>query len=290
MVKEYFQPLTLAEALTILNSFAGSAHVLASGTDLLVNLRNGKLKPEVIVDISKIEELKIISQEDEKLSLGSLVTFRELAVYPMIQKLIPVLAWAAKAVGSPQIRNRGTVGGNIANASPAADLVPALVALDGVAVLAKQGGLRKIPLTELIVAPYKTKLEPGEIITQVEVTVPSHETGMAFRKVGRRNALAISRLNGACLLNLKGEEITAVSLVIGAVTPSPRRFKEVEEYLIGKNISEKLLEEAGAMAKEKVQAITGRRASSQYKLPVVERLTVRLLQAAWKGDKAYEGN
>lgn len=287
MIKEYYQPLKLAEALTFLSVFPGPVHILAGGTDLLVNMRKGQIKPEGIVDLSKIEELKTISQEGNNLSIGALVTFSELAAHPLVQELIPVLACGAKAVGSPQIRNRGTVGGNIANASPAADLVPVLVALDGVAVIAKQNGLRKVPVAELIVGPYKTSLEPGEIIIRIEVNVPPKGTGMAYKKVGRRNALAISRLNGVCLLKLEDEIIKDVSLVIGSATPTPHRFTDVEEYLVGKNISQELLEEAGVMAREHVLAVTGKRPSSNYKLPVVERLTVRLLQVAWKGDKAY---
>lgn len=287
MIKEYYQPLKLTDALNFLSLSPGSAHILAGGTDLLVNMRNGQIKPEVIVDISKIGELKTIAREGKNLSIGALVTFSELAAHPLVQKLTPVLARSAKAVGSPQIRNRGTVGGNIANASPAADLVPVLVALDGVAVIAKENGLRKVSVAQLIVGPYKTSLESGEIIIGVEVNIPPEGTGMAYKKVGRRNAVAISRLNGACLLKLEGKIIKDVSLVIGAATPTPHRFREVEEYLVGRDISKELSEEAGVMAREHVLAVTGKRPSSNYKLPVVERLTVRLLQEAWKGEKVY---
>jgi len=109
MIKEYYQPLKLTEALNCLSLSPCSAHILAGGTDLLVNMRNGQIKPEVIVDLSKIGELKTIALEGNNLSIGALVTFSELAVHPLVQKLTPVLASSAKAVGSPQIRNRGTL-------------------------------------------------------------------------------------------------------------------------------------------------------------------------------------
>lgn len=286
MVKEYFQPLELTEALAFLAS--GSAHVLAGGTDLLVNIRNNKIKPIGIVDLSKVAELKQISREGDSLVIGALVTFTELAAHPLIQELVPALVSAAKAVGSPQIRNRGTVGGNIANASPAADVVPALVALDGTLTIAKKDSTRNIALSELIVGPYKTNLQPDEIITKVTITIPEKGTGQAYFKVARRNALAISRLNGMCLLRVKKGIIGAVSLVIGSATSTPHRFQTVEEFLVGKNISEELLAKAGVLASEYVLAKTGRRSSSVYKLPVIERLTVRLLHDAWQGGKANE--
>jgi CO/xanthine dehydrogenase FAD-binding subunit len=288
MIKEYYQPLKITEALTLLATESGSLRVLAGGTDLLINIRNGEIGSDGIVDLSKIEELKTIELEGNILAIGALVTFTELAEHPLVKKLIPVLASGAEVVGSPQIRNRGTVGGNVANASPAADLVPVLVALDGVAVIAKEGSFRKVPIAELIVGPYKTSLEPAEIITRIEVTIPQQGTSMSFHKVGRRNALAIARLNGVCLLKLQGQAIEDVSLVIGSATPTPHRFKEVEDFLLDKKLSEELFKEAGRLAKEHVKAITGVRASSHYKLPVIESLTARLLREAWKGGKADE--
>lgn len=289
MVLSFLQPATIAEACFLLAKHGQQAKILAGGTDLLVDMRNGHIKPQVLIDLTSVQELGEIAESEGAISIGSTVTFADLALSKLIQTKLPVLAQAAKVVGSPQIRNRGTIGGNIANASPAADVVPVLVALEGVAVVAKAGGVKEVPLEELITGPYRTALACDELISGVKVKVPQPGTGMSFAKVGRRNSLAISRLNGVCLLKSEGQIIRQVRLVLGSATPTPARFKKVEEYLVGENASAEVFREAGKIAAEYVQQVTGRRASSAYKLPVVENLTTRLLQEAWeKGGSVNE--
>lgn len=289
MAITYLQPSGLQEACDLLSLYGEKAKLLAGGTDLVVNMKKGKTLPEAIIDLSRLKELKAIKETAGELLLGSLVTFTELSSSSVIQSKVPVLAQAAKAVGSPQIRNRGTVGGNIANASPAADVVPALVALDGIAVLVKAGSSREVRLQDLIVGPYRTAVAPDELIAAVRVKVPRPGTGMSFVKVGRRNALAIARLNGTCLLQRTGQRVEQLSLVIGSATPTPHRFTAVEEYVSGQTGSPDVFARAGKLAGEHVLQITGRRASSAYKLPVIENLTLKLLTEAWaKGGTADE--
>lgn len=262
----YHRPASLAEALTLLSTLPEPKKVLAGGTDLVPALRRGDLSPAHVVSLKQLSELKKIELENGHLRIGALVNFSELAESPLFKGPYSLVAEAALQVGGPQIRNQGTVGGNIVNASPAGDLLPALLALEARVRLCREGGERIMPLDEFLKGSGRTSLAPEEIL--VEVIFPTLPEGAAssFVKLGRRNSLAISRISLAVILVLNaGGDIEEARLAMGAVAPKPIRVPLAETLLQGRRPSPALLEEAIAAASETVAASLGSRASAPYK-------------------------
>ena len=258
------------------------ATAIAGGTDLIVKWRDESKKPDYIVDINSLPELKEISVTENRVKIGSLVTFTMLAEHRELEKLIPILSKAALSVGSPQIRNRGTIGGNIANASPAADLSPVLSLFDAELLLISKEGRRSITIDQFLTGTETTSLRDGELIEAFFLEIPP-ASGMHFEKFGRRNAQAIARLNGACRLRWSRDKtkIDDLRLVVGSATPVPLRIPEAEELLIGVEPTLDLFDAVGEKAWSRVEAITGVRESRNYKMPAVRRLVSELLVGAY---------
>lgn len=284
MIKEYFQPDTVTGALQLKRDQEGSS-LLAGGTDLVVAMRNDKVKEEYLIDLSKISALKGIEAAGDTVRIGSMTTFTEIEDSALLKEAAGILCAAANSVGSPQIRNRGTIGGNLCNASAAGDGFTPLLCLDAeveLQSLSADGSVntRILALEDFVVGSKKTAMADNEILTGILVKHPSAGILSAFKKIGRRNALAIARLNGSCTLRLKDGAVEHIRFALGAATPVPERFKTVEEYLTGRELTDETLAEAGKRASEYVLSRAGRRASSSYKLPVVEKFTVSLIKAA----------
>jgi carbon-monoxide dehydrogenase medium subunit len=260
----YFRPETLEEALELLAAGREEYKILAGGTDLVLHLRERKVSPKALVDITHISALKGIREEEGKIIIKAATTFTEVASSPIVLEKIPALADACKVVGSPQIRNQGTIGGNIVNASPAADSVPALVLFDGVARLTSKRGTREILLTELLQGVGKTAIEPDELLEEVILT-PYPGSVSGFCKLGRRNALAIARISGAVELVFAGSKIAKARVALGSVAPNPFRATELEQFLNGREFNEETKEELIALAKNLVAEKLGNRASAPYK-------------------------
>lgn len=277
----FYQPDTLEQALELLAG-ADRPAVLAGGTDIVVARREGKRADTAYLDITRIPALREAARTDGGALLGAAVTFAEMENSPVLRELFPLLCAAAASVGSPQIRSRGTVGGNVANASPAADVAPALAALDAEALVQSKGGARRVPVAALIEGASRTALAPDELIVSFFLPALPPDTRQGFDKVGRRNALSIARLNGACALTASGGEIAAARLCIGAATNRPHRFAKAEALLAGRAPSEALFAEAGALVSEAILEETGTRASSVYKLPVAAEFTAALLRKTWE--------
>jgi len=260
----YYRPETLEEALELLAQGGEDYKILAGGTDLVLHLRERKISPKALVDISGISALKGITETDGKIVIKAATTFAEVANAQIIKEKIPALADACAVVGSPQIRNQGTIGGNIVNASPAADSVPALVLFDGVARLKSKKGTRELLITELLRGSGKTALAPDEILEEVVLT-PYSGSVSGFYKLGRRNALAISRISGAVELVFAGNTVEKARVALGSVAPNPFRAVELEQYLIGQELNEETVAEFLARAKQLVSDKLGSRASAPYK-------------------------
>ena len=256
--------------------------VLAGGTDLMIALRKARLeggpKPDVLLDATRIPELRRLSLTGPEPFVGAAVTFHELESDPSARELYPALALAAASVGSAQIRRAGTLGGNAANASPAADGVCALTMLGARALLASRRGTRLLGLDGLIAAPYVNTLADDELIVGFYLDAPARPSGQAFAKVGRRQAVAVARLNLAASLD---PDMAAPRLVLGACFPSPRRLEAVESFLAAEGASEAAFAEAGRMAAREFIRVCGRRSSAVYKVPAIEALTARTLARAW---------
>lgn len=278
-MSRYLAPDNLAEAVAIR---AQGARIVAGGTDLMISLRQARLEgqpqPELILDVTRIPELNRLELGAERPFLGAAVTFRRLETDPEVARVYPLLAKAASMVGSVQVRQTGTIGGNAANSSPAADGVSAITALGAVALLASPRGQRELPLSELITAPNKNLLAADELIVGFWLDRLPDGAGQAFSKVGRRQAVAIARLNVAAAI---APQLREVRLSVGACFPSPRRLTLVEELVMAGQPGPELWQQAGRAAATNFTDVCGWRSSAAYKVEAIARVTARTLATAW---------
>jgi carbon-monoxide dehydrogenase medium subunit len=278
---EYYQPQTLAEALELMAVLPEPKKALAGGTDVIPALRRGELTPGHLVALGGLAELKQIQTQNGEVRIGPLVTFSELARSPLVGRCCRLLAEAAAAVGGPQIRNQGTIGGNVVNASPAGDLLPPLVALEAGVELRRKGGERTLPLAEFLVGSGKTLLSAGEILTGISFPPLPAEAASSFVKLGRRNSLAISRLSAAVIIfPAPGGRIAGARLALGAVAPKPVRVPAAEALLCGNYPGPELLEEVAGAAANFVRDILGSRPSAPYKRVAVRSVVREALLKA----------
>jgi carbon-monoxide dehydrogenase medium subunit/xanthine dehydrogenase FAD-binding subunit len=277
---EYIPIRSVEEACTQLAQYGPDASILAGGTDLLIEWRRpvGK-SPKVVVDISLVRDLSGIATDRGEVSLKPLTTHHEVLKSSIIRELAPLLATATSGIGSPQIRNRGTVGGNIMNAATCADTVPPLIALGAMVTLQSKLGSRQLGLADLFIKPYHTRATPDEILTGIRFRKLPTRTRSAFIKLGRRNALSISRLSVAALVEQNNDgTIISACIVPGAALPTWQRVTEAESMLVGEKPSAKLFAAAGRRVSEVMVSHTGRRWSTEYKEPVIAVLVRRALE------------
>jgi CO/xanthine dehydrogenase FAD-binding subunit len=233
----------------------------------------------VIVDICKLDELHGITETETEIIIKPLVTHAEISTSTIIIKYARLLQVAANLIGSPQIRNRGTIGGNIMNAAACADTVPPLMALDATVKLQSVKGERVVPLVDFFVKPYETTAAKDELLTEIRFLKLTDSATSAFVKLGRRNALAISRLSVAAILQKNDAGIIRDARIVpGAVFPKWQRVTEAENLLAGQHPSRELFTEAGKKVSELMISFTGRRWSTEYKEPVIAVLVRRALE------------
>jgi CO/xanthine dehydrogenase FAD-binding subunit len=204
------------------------AHVLAGGTDLMVELNAGHRLPAAVVAIDRVPELQGWQRSGDQVTLGAGLTYTEM-LQPDLWALLPALADAARTVGSPQIRNAGTLGGNLATASPAGDTLPVLAALDATVMLGSASGSREVSLAEFVVGPKRTSLRPQEVVLAVRVPVVAGPQG--YLKVGTRNAMVIAVCSLALVVDVKAR---TVRCALGSVGPTPVRATEAEAWVLDK--------------------------------------------------------
>jgi CO/xanthine dehydrogenase FAD-binding subunit len=273
----YVRPSNIIEAVNLLNQPGTNNFVLAGGTDLLLIIRQDQSLHGRLVDITQIPEMHEIKRFSGFVYLGAAATFNEILANPIIRETAPVLAQAARQVGATQIRNMGTIGGNVANAAACADSIPALVCLDAVAVIQTVEGEQEIPVADLIVSPNETKIPPGGLITSFKYKIPDPGSGSAFYKLGRRNAMAISRLTVAALGRLNDNNtIAEARFVTGSATPRICRLGVVEESLIGKKPTPEQLQSSAKLAVDEMIRLAGKRWSSEFKMPALAAMTVQV--------------
>ena len=287
MNRDFFQPNTLMKVLQLKRDYHG-ATLLAGGTDFVVAMRNDRGAEGSIIDLSKVRELKGIEEVGDRIKIGSMTTFTEITDSEILRKSASMLCQAGATVGSPQIRNRGTIGGNICNASAAADGMTPLLCLDAeieLQSLTTDGKVNKrsLSLKEFMIDTNKTDIEENEIMVSVTFENILPDIFSSFQKIGRRNALAIARINGCCALHLNNNIIESIKFALGASTSKPERIRVVEDFLTDEELTTETLQKAGKLAAEYVFEQTGTRASSVYKLPVIEKFTVSLIKAATEG-------
>jgi CO/xanthine dehydrogenase FAD-binding subunit len=227
---QFFSAKSLSDALRFLSEKGEQTKIIAGGTDLIPRLRDEDSRPDFVLNILEVEGLNGIKALNHSWRIGSTTTHTQLAESEILQKSCPSLVQAAASVGGPLIRNRGTIGGNIANASPAADLAPALLTLDAEVVLMSEKGTREVPLRDFFIGPGKTLLNPNELL--VEISIPMPKGKSVFLKLGRRKAMTLSIVNVAVCLEMDGRNCRQAKIAMGSVAPTPIRCPRAEMLLM----------------------------------------------------------
>jgi len=262
---EYVRVSELDEALRLL-SRKEDVKVLAGGTDLVVDLKIGRYKPKTIVDISGIKSLRYIVDEGDKVRIGALTRMQDIVESPVIREKLPVLAEAASMLGSWQIRNMATVGGNLCNASPAADSAPPLLVHEAKIKLTSIEGTREIPITEFFTGPRKTVMYKTELLHEIVVPYDADfARSYSYVKVGRRNSFTLSVVAIAAVLKIRNKRIEDVRIALNAVAPTPVRARSVESFLKGKEVRSDVIEEASELVLNDISPISDVRASAEYR-------------------------
>jgi CO/xanthine dehydrogenase FAD-binding subunit len=273
----YVRPTALADALDTLASHGANARVLAGGTDVLMRLRAGHMRPEVVVDIKDIAELSDeIVDTSGVLRIGARVVMTDLVEDDRIRRHFPALVDAAAVVGSIQIRNRATAAGNLCNASPAADTAPTFLVYDATINLVGPKGARTVPLTEFFLGPGKTVLQIGELVSSIDLPVPAVRTGSAFGRITRRYGVDLATINLACRVDDAGE----TRFAYGAVGPRPFLVRDRSGVLADPSASAAqkttvLLELIGHSS-----PITDVRGGREYRLAMLDVMSRRALDAS----------
>jgi len=277
---EYYAPVSLPEACGLLAQFGPRAKVIAGGTDVLPKMKQEILAPEVLVSLKNLSQLTDIYYEKGKgVVIGARATHNDLVNSPLLQEKYLSICEAAHHMANNQIRNRGTVGGNIVNAVPSADLPPILIALGAEVKLVGTGGERTVPLEEFFTGPGNTVIKQDEILT--EIVVPDQSfTGSTYMKFGLRRSGALAVVGVATAVAMHGDSCQEVRIVLGAVAPVPMRAKKAEELLKGKAVTAELLEEAGVCAAGESKPISDIRGSAEYRKDMVRVFTKRALKKA----------
>lgn len=277
----YYNPKSIQDLIDTLSGLQSYA-LLAGGTDLLVKMKEKLLRPmpQAVVDINGISGLQEITEKEDYLYIGSLVSHSAITDSPLIADKAIILAEAAGQVGSPQIRNMGTIGGNICNASPAADTVPALLALAATVEVYGPDGRQEMPLAELFQGPGRTCLLAGQFISRIKVQQIQLNEGAAFLKFGKRKALAIAVINCAAWLRIGDGFIEEVRIALGSVAPTPVRLYDVEKWLLGKPANDEVFAQAGAMTAQLLKPIDDIRSTASYRTRLARVIVFRSLVTA----------
>jgi CO/xanthine dehydrogenase FAD-binding subunit len=280
--EHYLTVTSLEEAIGLLRVHAGRSRVVAGGTDLVLELGRGKQDAEVLVDLTGIASLRYVREVDGVLHVGALSTHQDLASSPLLRAKAVALALAAAAVGSPQIRQVGTVGGNLVNARPAADTAIALLALGARVRVFGDCGEREMDMIDLYAGVGRCTLDAGaEILTEVFFPVPS---GSGFQRLARRKALALPIINAAAAVTLDADGTCRdAGVAVGPMAPVPWRSREAEAALRGRTVDAAAIEDATAAAVAEVTCRDSIRACAGYRRPMVGVLVRRALVQAMGG-------
>ena len=285
----YIAPASLDELLTVLHQHGEDARVIAGGTDLIPQMRIGKFTPRILVDPRRLPLADIV-ETDEYIRLGPCFTHTQVLTSALLKKEFPALVEACQQVGGPPVRNRGTLAGNLANASPAADSALPLLVYEAQIIATRLGMERVIPLKEFYLGPGKTQLADDEFIREIRVPkMPSH-TKAVFLKLGNRKAMAIATASVAVRLSLnEAGLVSETRIALGSVAPTPLRAYQAEAILQSDPINEQIIKHAAQAAQQAASPISDLRASCEYRRKMVAVLTRRALELAFQ-DIASENS
>ena len=280
----YIRVTSQQEALDAAARYGEKTLFVAGATDVLVKARESEpYAQRVVVEISDARDMACVRESEYHLHIGALCTHTQLAGDPLVKSYCGMLAQACASVGSPQVRNRGTIGGNIANASPAADSLPALAAMHAMVICKGSAGERVVELSSFIQGAYRTAAAPDELITEIVIDKLPPQARQGFCKVARRNALAISRLTVAAGVEQDAQgRVVQLRLALGSVFPHPMVFDAINRVLVGEKPTRALIEQVAEQLSEQIPKIAGIRASTAYKQPVsrmmIERVLTQLME------------
>lgn len=282
-VEQFFNAKSIEEVVNLLDQYKEEAKIIAGGTDLVIALNNKKISPKVLIDISKIDQLRKIEEADGKIIIGSAVNYTQLMNYLKGNNNLKGLYDAARSVGSPQIRNKGTIGGNIGHSSPAADSIPPLIALGARIKLASKSGIREILLEDYSAKKNGAGLRQDELIVSIEFKNLSNDQFLTFSKLGLRKALAISRITTSAVIELDDNKIiTNIVICSGSIGRYPMRENAVEEYLMGKTLNDEVIEQAVNVLKDSMDERLEGRSTLPYKRIAVESILKETLYSRLK--------
>jgi len=288
---EYHAPTSLNEAISLLQEYGEAARPLAGGTDLVVQMKEKATKfaaPSHIVSLLRVPELSGVSfSESEGLRIGAGATMSQVADSPIIRERYRAIAEGAALVGSIQTMNMATVGGNLCNAAPSADIAPPLLALEAEAVIVGPSGRRKLVLEEFFLGPGKTALAADELLAEVRVPLPPPGTGSAYDRHTPRKQMDIAVVGVAAALTMAGERIESARVALGAVAPTPVRAPQTEAALEGQVPSDELFARAADVSAAECSPIADLRGSAEFRRHIVRVMTKRMLREAL--DRARSG-
>lgn len=276
---EFLQPGTPEEAVRMLHELGDKAKVLAGGTDLLVKMKAGLLCPQYLVYV-KMPSLVYVRGEASELRIGAATTLSAVLASALVREKYPALHEAVRSMAAVAVRNMGTLGGNLCNASPAADTAPPLIVYGAMAHLLGPHGRRSVPVGEFFLGPGRTVLRPDELLVEVSLPSPPEGAGSSFLKLGRV-AADIAKINVAVFLVRTGPTCVRCRIAFGSVAPTPVRARNAEKVLEGKELTAQLVRHAGEVASGEISPITDARSTAEYRRWVSRVMLEEAVRAAW---------
>lgn len=283
---EYIRPKDLDEAFKAVKETKGQAKFIAGCTNVIPNMRAEAISPELLIDLSGLEDLAHIREENGSVAIGALTTISEVAASGLIRNQSPILSSAASSLGNPLTRNRATIGGNLADASPAADMAPPLLAMEASVHTERAGGKgREISLDKFFLGPHKTVLEDDEIIIQITFSKPKDPAKGSYIKLGLRDSMAISVASIAVMLEMEGKVCRKARVALGSVAPTPIRAYHTEQRLEQGEIDGNMVGECSAIVQKEIFPISDIRATDKYRNAITSVVLKRAIRQVLDGGE-----
>ncbi|MGD8291717.1 MAG: xanthine dehydrogenase family protein subunit M [Desulfobacterales bacterium] len=291
---DYWAASNLDEALNELDHFGADAKIIAGGTDLVLNMKKKNILPRRLISIHNLDELDFIRPDDSEVQIGSLTKHADIAANSFLKQHFPILSEAVGLIGSWQIRNVGTIGGNLCNASPAADSAPPLLVLDAQLILASKTAEKKIALESFLTGPGETELEPDQILKEIVIELPKRPSAGCYLKLRRRKAVDVSLAGVAFQAEIDpdAKTLAKVGIALGGVAPTPVRVPEAEAVLVGLPLEEALekVSDCARIAAQAANPIDDVRATASYRRIIVDVFLHRCAQNVLSRLKNGGGN
>jgi carbon-monoxide dehydrogenase medium subunit len=279
---DYLAPESVDAALVAMRDAPEGTHWIAGGTDLIPQIRAGVVLPPLVIDLRHLP-MRDIRLEGDAIHIGACVTHAQVIESKLLEEHLPALVEACREMAGPPVRNRGTLGGNLATASPAADCAPSLLVYDAQLMLRKAGNERNIALHDFFTGPRETLRDPIELLTEIQVPVPPDRSGATFIKMGTRRAMAVSVVSVAVRIALeKTGGVSEARIALGSVAPTPLRALKAEAGLVGHHLDKAAIAAAADSASAAANPIDDLRASASYRSKIVRVLTRRALETVWR--------